>query len=246
LIYNEPAEQLYWRAPAAGLVLTGFVAMWCNLSGSMYAANLKELPDQMQLPLDTIFRFQPRQVRPVDRFWSVTRDAEGKEIETLFIRREVGATGAVEYRDTRNNQWRRSGAEGIVAAILVPEDPKGEKKARFQPRLGRDGTFTSGADFPGYYEVGGRRSMEQLGQVSMFLWGRWFLNILFNLVHFALWFACLWLLLRFQWPHALGLAVILWAAMTLLTLPMLLDRVRERAREAGPVVPGPTVSSPSP
>ena len=40
------------------------------------------------------------------------------------------------------------------------------------------------------------------------------------------WFACLWLLLRFQWPHALGLAVVLWLACTLLLWPVLQAQVR--------------------
>ena len=54
--------------------------------------------------------------------------------------------------------------------------------------------------------------------------GLTFINLLLNAVFFGVWFACLWLLLRFQWPHALGLAVPLWATFVLIIVPMLITR----------------------
>jgi len=30
-IYSEPVEQVYWRAPAAALIVALFVAFWCSL-----------------------------------------------------------------------------------------------------------------------------------------------------------------------------------------------------------------------
>jgi hypothetical protein len=51
-----------------------------------------------------------------------------------------------------------------------------------------------------------------------------FANLLLNFLHLGVWFACLWLLLRFQWGHALGFAVVLWLALTLTILPMLFTK----------------------
>jgi hypothetical protein len=75
-----------------------------------------------------------------------------------------------------------------------------------------------------YYDKTGRTIDEgDLGQVQQFHadWLLW--NIVFNGLHLAVWFVGLWLLLRFQWSHALGFAVCLWLVMTLFPLPMLLD-----------------------
>jgi hypothetical protein len=69
------------------------------------------------------------------------------------------------------------------------------------------------------------------GQPTKSLWGRWLLNLLLNFTHLALWFVCLWLLLRFQWSHALGLAFVLWLTLTLTVLPMLLSRAGSVAQE---------------
>jgi hypothetical protein len=49
------------------------------------------------------------------------------------------------------------------------------------------------------------------------------LNLFFNFGHLIVWFLGLWLLLRFQWGHALGFAVVAWLVMTLTILPMLLS-----------------------
>jgi hypothetical protein len=241
LIYSEPATQLFWRAPAAGAVLTGLVGLWCLLSYRMYSEDLKTNPAQTELPLDTIFRFQPTQTTQVDKFWSLVGEQEilFRKFETgqaTIGKMKTGDARAPEYKDEQGKPWSRSSTEGIVKAILVEE---GGQKLRFEPRLARDGTFPPKAPpFPGYYQVGGRRYMDTLGRVSQFQWGRWFLNMTFNLLHFGAWFVCLWLLLQYQWPHALGLAAALWAAMTLLALPLLFDHMRDVALErAAPSAP---------
>ena len=151
------------------------------------------------------------------------------EKPTLFKKQTTGK-GSVEYRTTADEPWRRETPDQkIPRAILL--DDKG-KEMRFETRLTPDFKFPPGGEnFPVYYQVGGRRVMEQLGKVTVFRWGQLFVNLFLNLLHFGLWFVCLWLLLRFQWPHALGFAVILWLTMTLVPLPMLLDKTRELSRQ---------------
>ncbi len=48
-----------------------------------------------------------------------------------------------------------------------------------------------------------------------------------------MWFLSLWLLLRFQWPHALGLAVAFWLVM-LFILPMILTKAESVRKERLP------------
>lgn len=219
LLYNDPVAGLLWRAPAVAAILTGFVGLWCLLDYRSLE------PTDTVLPLDTVFRFQPTQVREVDRFWSVYSVGEGKEI--LYKKHDTGRPGSYEFRDPGGAPWRKADTDGIMKAIVIEEDGR---RSRFEPTLTRDGLFVSQENFPPYYEVGGRRVMEQMGRVSAFHRGLWLLNIFLNLLHFGLWFACLWLLLRFQWLHALGLTVVLWLVMTLVPLAMLLDQTQEAAK----------------
>jgi hypothetical protein len=47
----------------------------------------------------------------------------------------------------------------------------------------------------------------------------------------VLWWLVIWLLLRFQWSHALGFAFICWLAFTLALVPFLLSRSRTAAEK---------------
>jgi uncharacterized membrane protein (GlpM family) len=51
-------------------------------------------------------------------------------------------------------------------------------------------------------------------------------NLLWNLVHFLVWFAGLWLLMQFQWPHAFLLAALAWLLFALVVWPVVQERVR--------------------
>src|SRR5262249_27294895 len=138
---------------------------------------------------------------------------------------------AGEYRDTiAKRPWSRE-AEGIVEAIIWEEDgkkvrfnlelPPGEKVATHKFKEG---------EMARYVEEGGQGRVlteedVRRGQQSRFLWGRFVVNILLNVMFLVAWFLCLWLLLRFQWGHALGLAIVLWVVTMLAVVPPVLDRV---------------------
>ncbi len=44
---------------------------------------------------------------------------------------------------------------------------------------------------------------------------------------------CVWLILRFQWTHALALAALLWLVSSLVVVPMLLAKTDAVARSKG-------------
>jgi hypothetical protein len=233
-IYNEPAPGLVWRGPAAGGILTAFLAFWCIL-------DYRSAPvGAIELPYDTLPRFSAREVfpaKPVQKFWAVKK---GNEI--LYVWQKPAQLGAGEYRDTTaaKRPWSRE-SEGIVEAIIWEEDGK---KVRFNLDLPPGGKFKEG-ELARYVEDGGQRRVlteedVRRGQQTRFLWGRFVVNLLLNVLFLVGWFLCLWLLLRFQWGHALGLAVVLWVVATLAMVPPVLDRVvaAKQPRTPPPAVSG--------
>lgn len=213
-IYSEPVNGLYWRAPLAGLILTLFTAYWCWLD---YRAPGK---------YNTLFEFSAREEEAFKKFWSVKK---GKEVP--YVAKTTGQ-GRTEYRDPRGRPWSRSDAEGVMEAIIV-EDKDGQK-IRFETELTKDGKFKIEQSEPvRYVETGGRHRVmtdDYIGKVSEVRPGMVAANVLLNFFHFAVWFACLWLILRYQWGHAFGLAVVIWLVATLTLLPMMFKKVEDLSR----------------
>src|SRR5262249_17941160 len=148
--------------------------------------------------------------------------------EVPYFRTQGGSFGSAQYVDDRGRPFSRTTTEGAVEEIIVKDD-KGEM--HFKPKTTKEGSFKSNEQFPGYYQDDGRHEMAQPGQISVFRWGLYFANLLLNIFHFALWFLCLWLLLRFQWTHALFGAVIFWVVMTILVVPMVLEKTQRVAQQ---------------
>lgn len=241
-IYSEPVGDVVWRGPVAAFGITFFLAVWALLNYAMVD------PTQSDLPLETLFRFNPTEVREVDKFVSVRApvvivgEPEQNTQKITYTRRETGGQGPADYVDAGGKRWERSDASGMMVAILV--DDKG-KERRFEPKLveapnptdpkgPKVKVFPSGGEaFPGYYEKGGRGTMYQLGVISLFRWGLFLFNLFFNALFLGVWFVCVWLILRFQWTHALALAVLLWLVSSLVVVPMLLSKTGAVARSKG-------------
>jgi hypothetical protein len=237
-IYNEPVANIGWRAPAAAAGIGLLLALWAILDYS------STKPDQIDLPYDTVFRFNPTETIELDKFWSVRSPSleapPEQEKKILYTRRTASVA---DYVDPQGRRWERVDGDGVMRAIVV-ELPGGQE-ARFEPRLTEvkdpsnpDGpkmkvfdTKTTKEAFPGYYQVKGSRKMLQIGVISSFRWGLFLGNLFLNALFLAVCFACLWLILRFQWTHALGLGVILWLVLSLVVVPMLLAKTQDVARQ---------------
>jgi hypothetical protein len=223
-LYNEPVGGMSWRAPAVGAVAGLFFGLWCWIEA--------KAPGRY----DVLWNFSPREIQEFDKFWS-ERTTGPTKTEILY-RKEQDNRGRVEYRDADGRPWRRSD-NGIMTAIIVEEDGH---KTRFEAPLNPDGTFKLNPNEPMQYaEVGGDRKMAEvaLGQVmrtrSSLLWA----NLLLNLAHLLVWFLAFWLLLEFQWSHALGLAAIFWLIFALTIWPVLQGYVRRASSPtAAPAVTG--------
>ena len=84
-----------------------------------------------------------------------------------------------------------------------------------------------------YYEEGNpSRYMEETypGQVTTYHSGWLVVELLLHLGLLIVWFLCMWLLLRFQWSHAVGLAVVAWL-ISIFVLPMILTPAENVRKE---------------
>ncbi|HEY8504846.1 MAG TPA: hypothetical protein VIL46_09710, partial [Gemmataceae bacterium] len=193
-LYNLPASRLELRAVAAGTAMGLFLTGWVWLD--------QKNPGRY----DTLFDFSQYDIKRFDRFEAVKKNRAGVEKTVVYERRGGGRRGS-DYLDPQGRPFVKNDADSMVVAIVVEEDGR---PVRFNATLDAQGRFVPSEEF--YKEEGGDRYMTEtgVGQVLDPRLGVLFANLLLNLVHFLLWFVLLWLVLRFQWAHALGLAFVLW------------------------------------
>src|SRR5262249_27175726 len=151
---------------------------------------------------DAIHRFNPQvdmfpDGKPSPKLTAIRSDGT----KTLYKRITNDRLDS-EYVDERNKPFSASGLvafelerDGTVVKFdFVPTDEYEDTKF-----MSSDGwTIVS------YPESGPKH--------SPYRWrsGYVFLNLLINLLHFGVWFVCLWLLLQFRFMEALGFGVVLW------------------------------------
>jgi hypothetical protein len=220
-LYTEPSPGIFWQAPAAAALLTLGYTIWC------FAIALNPNATEQNLPIDTIFRFSPKeempelQGRPAKKIWAIKLDrnkaGDNKDGEVVAYVGKSGIRPPFQYREDKEikpHPWHKQD----VIAIEI-EKPDGTKM-RF------DLTPTTDSDYRQFVSQDGWviREYEEgpTGVPIKFRFGRLLLNLFFNVGHFVAWFLGLWVLLRFQWSHALGFAVVLWLTFTLTMLPMML------------------------
>jgi hypothetical protein len=200
MLYENVQPELYWRAPAAAGAVTAFLGVWALIN---YAA---ADPGQTDLPFDTIFNFTTEKI--ADRALPEFTAVRGKTKEK-YTKNDVGKP-LPEYRGPENKLWvPQRGAD--VDALLVKE---GDHEVTYRPVV-REGPNKE-KSVERFVEEGGKSYLDagSFGKVTTPRGGGWFVRVLLNVLHLAVWFVVLWLLLRYQWPHALGLAVAMWLVMT--------------------------------
>lgn len=210
-LYSQPVEGLIWRSAAAGAAVAGFFGIWCWIES--------RAPRQFESFLD----FSPREANHIAKFWSERTGDRGKQ-EIVYTRGRDGQ-GRVRYYDSDQREWKRLDS-GMMTAIIVEEN--GEKR-RFEAEMTPQGAFKVEENRAlRYVEKDGRGRVmtdDAIGEISATKYGLLFGNLLLNFGHLLVWFLCLWLLMQFQWPHALGLAAALWVAFALVVWPVVRERV---------------------
>jgi hypothetical protein len=215
-IYEESTGGLFWRAPAAAAAVTIYLGFWCLLN--YFVAK----PKPASLPLDVPLFFTQgveKSEKPVKDLWAKHEQGEAK---THFsVTRDIKTVTGLIILDDRNNPWPK-GSKAVEAIFIKEDGPDGTRDVR----------FNADHDAGRYVEENGRRYMteEQLGWIYTPPRGGATLAMLaINAFYFAVWFVSLWLLLRFQWSHALGLATVFWLLTTGLIVPQILDRAPRKA-----------------
>jgi hypothetical protein len=228
-VYTEPTPGIYWQAPAtAALVWFGYV-IW------VMAIALWPGASPTNIPINTIFRFTPHEDmldRPAAKIWAVHSDRK---------KGDENAGESVPYENKRDDRthfhyknektgalWR--GQDVIAIEIEIKDKAKsGEpRKLRF------DLTPTDVEEYRSFVSADGwtireYRNDGPTGLPVRFRFTRLLWNVFFNVAHLVAWFLGLCLILRFQWVHALLLALVMWAAVTLIFLPMMLGYAGEVA-----------------
>jgi hypothetical protein len=210
-LYSEPTGEIYWRAPAAGAAVLFALVVW----------------------VWTDYRSQGR--HPV--FWSATESADKpdpyKEIRTL------NADGVEEVyyfhkQADGKGQYRTQANKPLTARpqqILVYE---GDEKITYEPDRDAKGNFKPASDGLVHYRDQRGRELVEGAFYARTLPGGGSRTLSVLVLHVLLliaWFLAFWLLLRFQWAHALGQALVLWAVMLMFVMPPVLSRAEEVAKE---------------
>jgi hypothetical protein len=216
-IYSEPVGDIWWRAPAAGSALTLFLVVWmfCDYRAP---GRYRELQG-----------FTTTEGRVFKELRIETRESKKPEV----YKERKDERGRLEYLRESSSGERRQlpsrpakiiAVEGDKEYVFEPLPSQRDAKGNFQVKSG-DSLRYRNAD------TGWEMTEGQLGRVSVFH-GGWLLgNVLLNLLHFVVWFVSLWVLLRYQWSHALGLAVVFWLVTTLFVVPQMLTKAENVAQE---------------
>lgn len=220
-IYSEPAEAIYWRAPAAGAALTLFLSLWIVLD---YRSVEGPNDEGRYRPLHEL---SVRESEMYDKLTVLTQDRTRKVPFTRQGKQYVNKSGQrIPERPPE----------------VIATDKEGQEHV-FKPKTDAKGTFVK--DEKGrvrYYEEDNpKRYMEEgFWQITIYHYSWLITGLLLNFSFLVVWFLCFWLLLRFQWSHALGLAFVAWL-ISLFVLPMVLTQAEKVRKEDLPPPPAQTV-----
>jgi hypothetical protein len=223
-IYTQPSPFLKWGAPAAAAALFVFYALWCVTVALSAPADS---------PYHVVWQFSTRSDQfpaPVKDLWAIHK---GGKTDHYVLKKGVmfrGQARASYHNPDTDSPWRGTGVEEIVIrdkdkqefhyVLSTLDDQKREDDKKRQRGAYRE--FVSSDGWVIKETESGPSDNPQKSRI-----GRFFLFALLHMLHLGLWFACLWLLMRFQWGHALAGAFVLWLAITMLTLPMLVGYAAE-------------------
>ncbi len=226
-LYTEATSGVLWRAPAAGGAVTAAVLLFVLLDYG-----------------------NPGRYRPL---WEFSASEESKPFAELQVPSSTGKLEVYKLRPGTRGDYRLN---GLPTGRPLPTRPseiivvEGSEKSVFKPERDAEGHFKQRAvtrfghetqEPLRYVDERGRVMLEDApGQLAGRFRAGWFFGNLFvNFVLLGACFAALWPLLGFQWPHALGQAVVVWVVLLLFVLPPLLTQAEEvaRARAAPAALP---------
>jgi hypothetical protein len=246
-LYNEPADRLPARAAVAALVVGGMIGGWTY-------ANAKSDRKGKYGPLHD---FDSTTTTDLSEFTAVRKyvqvkgpDGQPKEEKTTF-RRPEGQKTAAFVEDKTGRPFQLSSSEFLTTAIEVkgPDDKVGRFDAVLDPKDPKGQTYLPDKTFA---EKGSKRHLDgdAPGAVYAPSTKAMLFALLLNGLNYVAWLVGFWLVMRFAFPHAVGLAVVFGLLTMLVAAPLLFERVRPKDGPAhkleAPVMPtvpaGPAVA----
>jgi hypothetical protein len=230
-VYTEPSPALRWGAPLAALALFIFYSAWC-LAVAFTA------PSDDESSYHILWQFSPTayQFPPLKEVWAVRK---GDKKEPYVLKKVVVFRGQsrYEYRSALNERpWNNSDVQAIIV-----RPPDGTPDIKYTPVAEADrprGAYRQFVSKDGWVITESETGPSPRPEKTYYT--RLFLFLFLHMFHLGLWFACLWLLLRFQWAHALSGAVVLTITAALIMLPMLVGYAVDVSRAR--YVPAPNVA----
>jgi hypothetical protein len=218
-LYTQPVEQLYWRAPAAGSAITFFLIIWITID---YRA-VKNDPKAHSPYAPIGYTWSPPQTNIAPFQTLFVPPENNPKGEPKEYTRTKAASGPDEYR---HGQER---IPGRPAKVIIDEN--GEKSV-FEPDRDEKGHFKTGKGLPLYYRDDKGRVLEEItfNPVQSYRVGPMILGLFLNAMFFLVWFICMWLLLRYQLWHAIGLTVAMSAVMLLFVITPVMSYAEKGAR----------------
>jgi hypothetical protein len=218
-LYTEPAQGLAWRGPAAAGAIFAVLLVWVVLE----------------------YRFQRSEYREGYYFgpiWSSTSTRSPEPFKEMHL--VEGGAEKTYVRSKVSGEYHLRGQpdrklpSAPDADLIVEENGK---KYTFKPERDAQGKLLRRENRGGKQELRyvdeNRRVMVEgrLGRLETFSFGLFMGDLLLNVLFFAACFLSIWLLVRFQWLHALGHAVVLTLMVWLFALPPILDYAKAVAEK---------------
>jgi hypothetical protein len=207
-IFTEATEGLAWRAPTAAAVMAVFFTLWC-----LIVVRSDATPGN--IPYTTIFNFSTRVNKWTEPATELTAERYDKRV-TKYRRVYELDLGQRKPRYQNIGDPAKSFTPDGVESIEI--ESAGEKMKFMTKNEGDDKIFQSDDGWILDFD------RDISGNPYRMSWALIFGNLLLNGLHFALWFVCLWLILRFSMSSSVLFAAILWGLVTVALLPMLLEQ----------------------
>jgi len=208
-LYNEPVEKIALRAAVGGLAISVYLTGWIYI-------NTRAATDNKY---GAIHEFKPTASTDVLKFEAIRRNRNKLEISVPYSKLPTER----EFRsDAEKKPFRVNTSDDLTVAILIKEEGKAEP-TRFEAVLESELMYDGKLEKKTFREKGGPRFIEDdaPGSVISPSGGVVAIAIALNLMHLAVWFVVFWLVMQFQWGHALGLATVLGVALTIVMMPLL-------------------------